>query len=338
MESKEQTNQRIRYNRVLLHEIPREFRRLYEFRPGEEDYVTDFSSLQFLIEEFIALSATKIAIPKGSQIEQAIKYLHPILKKEIVLVDKKQQSFKKYGAILAPIQKEFGVRLSPTDHPGIIDLIIERADVSDELRMALINLFFNLRTFILGIENELQIKIDLNMMQRATDIVRINTENPEARLMLASLFGLFNTYEQHNITSLGITSTYYKENLEKFEKLIDDQIYKNMSQQSHSLGFPAKLKKSKTTLKQLTKQILTKSPYKQIAKISTKIISAVTHFPFEIEWISSFFKKPYMPPIITFDRAIQKAQEALESADRPVIGTYKGYFPEEEFLKDLEKS
>jgi hypothetical protein len=337
MESKEQARHKIKYNRILLDSVPRQFYRPITFGPNLEHDVPDFSSLQFLLEEFIALSATQVAIPKNSQIEQAVQYLHPTMRKAVVIVDKKNESFAKYGAILTPIQREFEIRLRRTDHQGVLALHIGRKDVSDELRHALATLFFDLRTFLIGIQNELQIQMDLNKIKRATDIVRLNIQNPEARFMLASLLGLFNTYEEHDITSIGIIPTDYRINLENFEKLVNDQIYKNMSQESHRLGFPEKLHKSKMALKQYTKQVVTKSPYKEIATISTKIITAVTNLPFEIDWLAALFKKPFMPPIITFDKAIQKAHAAWRSCDTPVTCTYQGYFPEEDFTNDASE-
>lgn len=331
MDTNEQNRQKVRYNRILLERIPHEFCRPYILRPNEEIEVLDLSSLQFLIEEFMVLCATKIAIPEDSEIVSSIKYLDPVFRNRVVLIDKKRQSYRKLGAILAPIQEEFQVRLTKLDYPGAFSLSVEK-EVPEKLHKAIPILFFNLRTFLLGIEYELQIELDLNSIKEATDTIRQNSKNPETRITLASLQGLFETYEQQKITSLGILPTAYEENLSLFQELIEEQIYKIMSNQSHSIGFPSLLHRSVTNIKRLTKQLLTETPYKQIITLSTKFISAAMKVPIpESEWAASLIRKKYLPPVISFDKAIEKAHEAWKSIDHKPIAP-KGFMPEN-FIK-----
>jgi hypothetical protein len=327
MKVSEQASQETRYNRIFLERIPKEFCREYALRPSETVHVPDLSSLQYLIEEFIALSATKIAIPKDSDMASAVEYLHPSLNKKVKLVGKKFQLYGKWGVILAPVQEEFQVRLTKTDSPGEYALGVER-DVSEELRQAIPTLFFLFRTFVFGLENELQIELDLDSIKQATNTIRRNSQSPETRMNLAHLSGLFEAYEQQNITSLGIVPKAYDENIAIFQELIEDQIYKNISQQSHSLGIPSLLQKAKSNIKRLSKQLITKTPYKQILTLSSKIFTAATGIPaIDSDWAASFLKKKYLPPIITFDKAIHKAHEAWKSSDHQPIAP-KGFFSE----------
>jgi|GEM_PF-4699281 len=307
------------YGRILLEKIPKEFERPYALGPKEKVMVTDLSSLGFFLNEFIALAAVRFAVPVGSEVESAIEHLGPLLRNRVNLIEEKEKSFSKYAVILSPIQEEFKIRLTRVSYPGAFALHVER-DVGDEVRGALAEVFFNLRTFLMGIDYELQINLDIRKLKAAVDIVRKHSKNDNARTMLATISALLGSYRHDEISCLEMVPHSYKGSLEMFNQFLEDEMFKLMSKQSYGLGIPQAFKKSVTSLKGLVKNVVTKSPFKQIFTLGSKAISASTSMPIpDSEWILSLYRKPYLPPVVNFKTAIKKAHDSwVEAGHEPI--------------------
>src|SRR6266545_6451738 len=69
-------------------------------------YVYDRSSLPYLIEEFVAVSAVDIAVTATSPVVQHLDELHPILRQRVVVVDSDGRVAEQVAAILEPVGNE----------------------------------------------------------------------------------------------------------------------------------------------------------------------------------------------------------------------------------------
>jgi len=298
-----QENLKLRYNRILLDHAG--FFRKYKTDSGE-GIVRDLSSIQFLIEELVSSAVIDIGIPPSTLAFESTARLPAVLKERVILIDKNFRSIAKLQAIFAPIAEEFGVEFKQRS------LILRQSGnkVSDPLLHAIAELYYTLYKFLLGLEYELQIDIDLQSIKKAITILRQFSRSPNSRANLAILSGIFETYKPQTLTSLEFHSVAPDRLISLFQEFVQDETYRQMSVQAHSLGFPARVQRSLTIIGRLAKKFIIKAPFKQIVNVSSRVISTATHMPVpDAEMAVSLIKKEYLPPIISLKRPIQKAKE-----------------------------
>jgi len=233
------------------------------------------------------LGVIDIAIHPIHHLAEFIGVLPLGLKKRIVLIDEDLRSISKRNAILAPIAEEFNIELGTY-------FIKYRKTLPEDLSSAIADLSWHLRSFLLGLEHELQIDIDLQRTQKAISILRQVSRNPDSRANLAILSGIFETYRQ-------------------------------MSVHVHSLGFPTRMRRSITIVGRLAKRLVTKAPFRQIVNLCSKGITTATHVPVpDSEMCASLIKKDYFPPIVSFQKAVYQAVEEAWISTKPDFVAPKG--------------
>jgi hypothetical protein len=299
----EQKTKKLNCNRILLESV---FMRRFYYPDGilKAAYV-DGSSLPFLIEEFVSLAVTEVAIVKNFPASDFIDHLPQGLKNRVVLV-KEQQAFSKLQALFAPIAEEFELVLSY----GIQYLKPLPRDLSDSIG----TLYFSLHTYLIALEHELQIDINLRAVKNAIAALRQSSRNPQARSNLAILSGIFETYDYKQLDSVELHSSAPERLISIFQEFVEDETYRNMSTHAHSLGFPIYARRSMTVLKRLAKKLVSKAPFKDIVNLSSRGISTATSLPIpDSDMYASMIKKGYLPPIVPLDEAIKRAKKSWES-------------------------
>lgn len=290
-------------NRILLEDV------LWagtQSQPGTITYIRSGSSLSFLVEEFVSLAVAEIAVPEGSRASEFIYLLPDSLKRRVVVVDN-LKAYTKLQAIFAPIAEEFDIEFSP-------DKFIFKEGLPKELSIklpkAIMKLYLNIYRFLLGLENQLQIDIDLESSKRAIATLLRSSRNPDSRANLATFSGIFETYAPQTVDSLVLRSGAPEQLISIFQEFLEDETYKHMSVQAHYLGFPAHLRRSVVILGRLAKKLITKAPFKAIVNLSSKGISAATSLPIpDSEMYASLINTGYFPPIVSYKEAAQKAKE-----------------------------
>lgn len=301
-----ETRSKVNHNRVLLEGI---FLREISFPNGGKGAAVDGSSLWFVVEELVSFAVTDIALIGGYPAADFVDTLPASLKRRIVIVDKKQKCRSRADAILAPMADEFQVTLRG---PGIEF----RRALDPEVQRAIAVVYFYLYTYLLGLENELQIDINLGSFKESISVLRKASRNPEFRATLAILAGVLETYSPQSITTFELRSSAPDRLVTLFQEFIADETYREMSTHTHLLGFPIHLQRSMTLLGRLAKQLVTKSPFKDLVNLSSKGISAATSLPIPTsEMYEPLLKTGYLPPIVSYGGAVQKAREAWALAN-----------------------
>jgi hypothetical protein len=299
----------LQYNRILLPDMA-----AFRAFTDQDDRVVaasiDGSVLQFLFEELISRSVVEIVIDAHSLIARAIGTVPAILRKRVIVVNKNQKSAKRLSSILAPVFEEFGMKDFNGNAQGFT---FKRTDqLSDEIQKELLfKVFLPLLRFLIALEIQAQTDVDVKQIQSALTSIKRRSRSPESRAVLAVLNGIFETYKSSTISSLNLIPTAPERLVEYFHEFIQDASYREMSRQSHLLGFPAHLKRSATLVNRLSKKIITKSPFKEIVTLGSKAISTSTQIPLpDSAMAASLLQKKYLPPIINLDDAIEEARHA----------------------------
>ena len=271
----------------------------------------DASSWPFIVEELIAFGATDIAIPQISLALYAMDVLPNSLKKRIRVIDKKQATLKSSNLFFSPIAEDFGLKVGAWS--------LSRSGtgaVPDELELVVVDLYFNMYAFFLGLEYQLEIDININSIKQSTKVLRAKARDPESRARLAVLTGVLNCYGPLSVDSIVLKPDSNVKIVELFSEFVQDETYRQMSRSFYDLGYPARLERSITIIKRLGKKLVTQAPFKQIIDVSYRLIAAASSLPVPDSKLgASLVRKKYLPPIVPVRQATGRAKEAWEKAD-----------------------
>ena len=308
------------YNRVLIESIPDDFRRTFRdgFSIRKE---LDLACLPFLLEEFISLSATEFVIPDCSEVATSVDLLHPSLRDRVTLISGAKDEH--WGILWNAIREEFNVNTITLDRPGIFITQAE-SSMDTELQSTLDTLFHFIVTFSRAVDYQAQARFDIPSFKSILSTVRNASRNQELRTILAALQGVLETYSTQKIDSLIVIPHAYDKQINLVYKLLEDEHYRKLSLEAHSLGIPAKLYRAKVGIRKLVRKLVTRPHYKAIVDLGVSAASVSTGLPIpDSDWAESLLSKEYLPPSITFDRAVAKAKQAWENSDHIPISPPK---------------
>jgi hypothetical protein len=285
------------------------------FRSFDKTRRRDASSWPFIVEELIAFGATDIAIPQISLALYAMDVLPDSLRKRIRVIDKKRATLESSNLFFSPIAEDYGFKV------GAWSLFSPlRGEIPDILELAVVDLYFNMYAFFLGLEYQLEIDINIKSMKQNTKVLRAKARDPESRKRLAVLTGILNCYSSKSVDSIVLKPDTNVRLVELFSEFVQDETYRQISRSFHELGYPARLKRSLTIIKRLARKLVTQAPFKQVIDVSSRIIAAASRLPVPDSKLgASLVQKKYLPPIVPVRQAVGRAREAWEKADTSFI-------------------
>jgi hypothetical protein len=302
METEQETGKGKVFGRVLFDDAP-------FFRSFGKARRRDASSWPFIVEELIAFGATDIAIPKISLALYAMDVLPDSLRKRIQVIDKKRAILQSSNLFFSPIAENFGLKV------GAWSLSRTR-EIPEVLELAVVDLYFNMYTFFLGLEYQLEIDLNIQSMKQSTEVLRAEARDPESRARLAVLAGVLNCYGPSSVDSVVLKPSSAPRLIELFTEFVQDETYRQMSRSFHDLGYPARLKRSLTVIGRLAKKLVTQAPFKQVIDLSSRTIAAASSLPVpDSELGASLLRKKYLPPVVPVRHALSRAREAWEKAE-----------------------
>lgn len=300
----------VHYNRVLLTDLGF-FRRadtegLWIFRDG--------SGLQYQIEELIASGAVEISVEASDMAVEFIKMLPPTLKKRTSIVDRRHKCLKRTQSLIAPIADELSLEI---EHGAFRFGSKTPHDLGD----AATTVYFNIHPFLLGIEHELQVEIDIERLISSIQMLREKLRSPASRATIVELEGILGTYKQNSVDSITIKSDASKEHVQLFKEFVEDQQYLRLSEEYYRLGLPDYMKRAVTLIGRLTRKLIKKPVFRETAGLSSKIVSTATKIPMpNSEMWEALLRKEYLPPIISLKRVMEKAERSWDKTrPNPVL-------------------
>lgn len=290
------------FNSILVTQPPffREFK-------AERALIRDASSFPFIIEEIVSFGALGIAIPGWSLSNLAIDSLPPILRRRIKIIDKGLRILKMDRALREPICKEFGLKRRL---PGGHVITFERS-LPKPIENAVLCLEAKWYLFMLGLEHGLQIDIDASGMRKAALLLRRHAKDSPTRAVLATMAGILAPYGPKQTGVIEMVPAESGELVQTFLALVEDEMYRAISKEFYSIGFPSRLREGLSRIATLSKRLVRKREFKNIITMGTKTVTAATQIPLpDGELGERLLRKNYLPPTLSLAPALEKAKDA----------------------------
>lgn len=267
----------------------------------------DGSSLSFIVEELIALSAVSIVIPNSHPAAEFVSSLDPLIVKRVQVVDE-QKNFQDLVALLGPLTEEYSVDFDGgTFGCSAIDRVVWDG---------LAELYFALDMFLLAMTHRTELDISLGRLKSNVKTLRHACRNPSSRAILSSIEGVLNTYQTLNCKALYVNPHAKPQLVNVFNDLIEDSAYRNAAKQAHTLGIPAKALRALTIMGRCLEDILTRSPFKQLFNLGGRAIEASTNIPIPASDVAKeLLSRGFLPPIISTQEAFKQAKRAWNDAN-----------------------
>ena len=289
------------------------FNRVYLNSPGFLRYeeierrhriIRDGSALPYQVEELITLGAIEVAVDASDMMAgDFIKSLPTSLKKRVVQVDKRGICRQRVDSLFAPIAEELGIEVN---YRG---LSYHKHKLDESLPDAVIKVYSDLYQFLVGMEHELQIDIDLWGVIQSLETLREHLRSRDARAVAAILLGVFQTYRTVSIPALIFESAAPEQLLKLFEDFVRDETYRHLSMEAHKLGLPTKAKRAINLMGRYVQKLFQRPTVRQIADLSSKGLSVATQIPIpNSDMADALLRKGFLPPIVSLGSAMHRAR------------------------------
>ena len=237
-------------------------------------------------------------------LSEALNQIPPILRNRVWKINGDNTTLR-LKAILSPILRETQVEFdgySATSH--------KKGDTQAFDAVALLALI-DLRPFILALENELQVDIDLAAIKERLAVLDAHLSSSEARAHLAMLKLIFGAYEKRQVNELELLPASPSQRVEAFLHFMEDATYNELSKERRLFGFPAQFAKAAIKFDRLTETLANSSLFHGLLSIGTRSIETVTKLPMpNAKMLESLITTGYLPPIISLKESRARAREA----------------------------
>lgn len=290
------------YNRVLLYESA--FFRPYIAKDGLKGKFADGSSLPFLLEEIIAHSARQIAVAPTNT-SSFVDALSPQWRKRVYLVDEKGKIKSSLIRLFKPIGDEFGIKFNTSG------VTFKKSQVREDLKGHTFNAFQSLYPFLIGVQHQLQIDVNIDSLSRSLKEVRIALNDTETRRKLAALEGALHSYKPTIVPGLMSISPRSSDFADMIGELLDDELYCALSDAAQKIGFPDRMKKSCDNMLRKARKVVRKSIFKGVYNVGSIGITAATQIPVPKEdTVQALLGSKYLPPVIDLKSIVTRARKS----------------------------
>ena len=156
---------------------------------GNVVVASDFSVFAYMLEEYISLSITRIAVRKSAPEVSQLSKMPPMLRKHVYIIDD-DNAIESINRLLHPIWLEIGVAQSNDEN----DLLFPEG-MTKRMQSVVLNLRGILVRLALGFNTGTQISINPAPFIRQIGWLRQQLSNLDARAVLANIEGILNAYE-----------------------------------------------------------------------------------------------------------------------------------------------
>ncbi len=283
---------------------------------GMDATIRDGSALSFQVQEMIASGACKRVLRDDELSQRFTERLHPTLKLWIELVDPNQASFQKALAILSPIAEEIGVGLPGRNWDGLTKPL----QCDNETMNAFVMVFFSLPNWILSVDCQLQLDLPIEDIVQSLQVLRNKIRSEHGRTNLSVLHGVFASYRQSTVDSITLQPLASEDHIELFGRFLEDETYRELSTQCHDFGYLDWLKRATTVASRLIRDLLKKPFARQTTDLSSRAFSTATQIPtLDSNALGTLFSEHYLPPIISLDDAMRRADELWMQSDSKIV-------------------
>jgi hypothetical protein len=302
------------YNRILAKRPG--FYRVFRTPDGDPAVWFDARSVGYLSAELVALSATDIALAGSSPAIHFLPALPRVLRDRVVVLDQDKVAAQ-VDAFLKPAAREFGLSGLVAGH------VSGPSDMPPEFIDALGPLLPGLYDFLLGATYKLQIELDVPRVQAAARAIRRLAVDQDTIAHMAAFEGVLNTYQASPVPSLQLVSAASKEQEQRFQYLIEDLAYRNLSEDAAMLGIPADFERAVQLMGRAIQALLKRPALAKCATAASKALLASQGLngkladAFDLDLAKALLADKYFPPIVSLNAAYDQALVEWSSTRLP---------------------
>jgi hypothetical protein len=275
--------------------------RIGVYRDSQEVVVaSDFSTLAWMIEEFVSLGVCTILVGKSAPESRLVTKMPPLLRRRITLASDEQE-LRARALIMEPIHEELGCRVVRGN------LKFDRK-IENNLKAAVIRVHRDLYALAVGLNHSVQVNVRPAGTVTALQHLRSALRDPRGRSVVAQLSGVIAAYVPLTFDGPQITATAPTELVSIFDRLVNEESYSGFSNSIGSLtqssGRRAALARTRTFLRQIVKS----PPAQVILDVVSKIVKVggANAIP-QASSLFSMFQVRALPMLVDLSEARSRA-------------------------------
>lgn len=263
---------------------------------------SDFSTFGFMLEEFISLGATKIALPKSCPEIRTLSDMPAMLRRRISIVDDAvEREF--VNRVLHPIRTEFKVKI--TEETGQLGF---PKDLDHNVKIAIQNVHRAAWRLGLGFNHSLRVAIDPKRALSAISHLRKRVSLSDSRLVLAQLAAFFNAYEDIQFNAPKPNINVPRELISVFDRVVNDSSYLEFSKAVGDLANPKTRCGALSRVRTAGRKFMSSRLITTTWDYAAKLIQGWTGAPIpESGELASFISDRTFPALVDLNRARQSA-------------------------------
>lgn len=286
--------------------VPNAGVRVVQTTTGDVQLLRDSSWLPFILEELVALGATR-AVISGEEIASLPRELRRWVTAAREGVTPTSETF------LRPVALAIGM---PVNDDGSLDYSGDDAATSD-----FIDAEHALSTWLVGHRTKCQVSIDIAKSLRSVRRLRKMCKTAgDASMRLAAFEGLLLSYETASVAALVIRSGAEDEALDLFSELLDDAAYRELSQEAFALGWAKKAIGAVRSIGRMTRAIARRPAFKGVLNIGGRAVSTLTGIDMPThDDLAPLLAGSYSPPLVKVEKGVNTALRRWERANPPMV-------------------
>jgi hypothetical protein len=269
---------------------------------------TDFSAFAYMLEEFIALGATKIIIPQSAPEITQLPQMPELLRKHVQVINDANER-ETIERILSPIRAEFGLEIKGETHnlkfPDEIPLPLERL---------IRRVHGDLMRLALGFNHAIEVGIDPNASKIILRELRKQLHAADSRALIAQIEAIFHVYEGITFDGPTLKVNAPTDLIYTFDRLINDANYLKFSEAVSELSQPQIRQHAFARVREYGSKFILNPLVSAGWNFATKLINVWTGVPIPeastmTTFISSIYRNKSFPILVNLTHARQQAME-----------------------------
>jgi len=263
---------------------------------------SDFSTFAYMLEEFIGLAVTNIAILKSAPEIKSLDQMPPLLRKRVKEIDDDNEK-ETVERLLYPLRTEYGIKI----HCETGRLEFPKG-LSEQLKSLINYVHGDLKRLSLGFNHNIQVGINAKTSVHKLRELRKNVKDSNSRFILSQIEALFNQYEDVRFDIPTPCNKSPKELIAIFDRLVNDDNYLDLSYSVSQLSEPSLRSKALVKLRDIGRLMVSKSYISTGWDYASKVIKVWSGVSIpEAKKITSLFVDKSLPPLIDLTQARNRA-------------------------------
>lgn len=261
----------------------------------------DFSTTAFMLEEFISLGHTEIAIRSSSPEAKIIEKMPKLLRKHVRVIDDSHET-EVCARLLYPIRAEIGVGMNPDG------VLIFPKDMPSFERDEINRMHGELLRLAIGFNYQVQVAVDPIVSIKIFRNFRQKIKSGEARTILALLEGVLRCYQHVEFESPCPRGSAPQDIVVTFDRIVNDPTYLEMSNSINTLAQPKMREAALLKIRELGRKLLTNLAISRSWDYIGKIVNVWTGVPLpDAIAISALTSNKELPLLLDLEGARERA-------------------------------